>query len=101
MQSILYKHVNEIAKGIPDSDARKKDYVAAALTFRLPYWDWARRDTTTYFPLEALDDVYDRSQHPKSTASWFAKPGNVVYNPLHHAPFPAGVTDRQITKVCR
>ncbi|KAI1848861.1 hypothetical protein JX266_005289 [Neoarthrinium moseri] len=45
----LYKHVNAIANEFGDNE-RKADYVKAAKTFRMPYWDWARPDLSIFPP---------------------------------------------------
>jgi tyrosinase len=36
----MYSAIQEIAQQYPEGDTRNK-YVASALNFRIPYWDWA------------------------------------------------------------
>jgi len=79
-EATLYKHVNDIANEIIAPPAEKAKYVAAAKDFRMPYWDWARKDVTI-FPEEALNNTTDFTG-PPSTASVHPK-----YNPLFQAPF--------------
>jgi tyrosinase len=96
VQTILHGHVQDFVSGIDDAHPDKKNYAAAAKTFRLPYWDWARRGQSSIFPQAALENKYDRKSVPKSSKSWFEK--NPVYNPLFQYPFPEG-SDRKITRV--
>ncbi|KAF2197120.1 Di-copper centre-containing protein [Delitschia confertaspora ATCC 74209] len=89
-ESALHAHVKAAAKEIKSPDREK--YVAVADTFRMPYWDWARR-TEDHFPREALHDKV-KTVAPRSEASTRRKD---TYNPLHHYPFPSGVP-KDITK---
>lgn len=87
-KSILYEHVQDFVRGIANGTPGKADYEKAAKSFRLPYWDWASREESGVFPLEAIKNTYDRSQVPKSTTSWFERnPKPRVYNPLFQSPF--------------
>lgn len=96
-KSALYKHVNDIATGIDSTSPEKARYVAAAKSFRMPYWDWARKDVPI-FPQEALNNT-NSSSGPTSSASVHAK-----YNPLFQAPFqsgtPANITVRLPFRYC-
>ena len=83
-QAKLYENVRLIAEGISSADGQDR-YLAAAKTFRLPYWDWARVDRFI-FPAEALDAKQKWWSGPKSTNSVWPRAG--VYNPLHQAPLP-------------
>lgn len=38
-QQVLWSHAQEIAKTYPDD--QRSEYQAAAITLRVPYWDWA------------------------------------------------------------
>ena len=55
LQAELYKHVNEIARGYEKAKDGKA-WLAAAESFRMPYWDWALpvKDNTDAFPKEVL-----------------------------------------------
>ena len=56
--------------------------------FRIPYWDWARKDTQIV-PQEALDPKYPADGPPSSESiSTLVK----NYNPLYAYPFPKGTT---------
>lgn len=91
IKSILYEHVQDFVKGIADGTPGKQDYVNAAKTLRLPYWDWASKEESGVFPLNAVSNTYDRSKVPKSSTSWFERsPKPKVYNPLFQYPFPEG-----------
>ncbi|OCL03657.1 Di-copper centre-containing protein, partial [Glonium stellatum] len=83
-EATLYKHVNDIANGINAPSAEKAKYIAAAKDFRMPYWDWARKDVPI-FPREALNNE-NSTNGPPSSASIHAK-----YNPLFQAPFQSSV----------
>lgn len=88
-KSILYEHVQDFVKGIADGTPGKQEYVDAAKTLRLPFWDWASRHESGVFPLRAVSNTYDRSKVPKSSKSWFEKnPKAEVYNPLFKYVFP-------------
>jgi tyrosinase len=97
IQSILHGHVVDFVSGIDDAHPEKQKYAEAAKSFRLPYWDWARRGQTAIFPQATLDNKYDRSSVPKSRTSWFSN--NEIYNPLFQYPFPED-TDNLIARVC-
>ncbi|PPJ60917.1 hypothetical protein CBER1_06201 [Cercospora berteroae] len=84
-ESKLWENVQSIAKGISPSDGQDR-YLAAAKTFRLPYWDWARVDRFI-FPAEALDQKQIWWSGPNSKNSVWPSSGK--YNPLHQAPLPA------------
>lgn len=94
-ETILFDHVQDFVIGIDNSHPEKSRYVEAAKSFRLPYWDWARRGQSAIFPQVAIDNRYDRASVPRSTKSWFND--NPVYNPLFRYPFPNGV-DGRITR---
>ena len=66
-QQALYVHVNQAAKEIESDHPKKEAYMTAAKNFRMPYWDWARKDAPLV-PPEALQDG----------------------NPVYAFPFPAG-----------
>ncbi|KAF6814923.1 tyrosinase [Colletotrichum sojae] len=70
----LYKHVNAVANAFAE-DERKADYVKAAKTFRIPYWDWARPDLGV-FPPQAATRAMNRVTRPRSM------PGSSRINPL-------------------
>lgn len=110
-KSSLYEHVNKIAEGIADSDPNKAEYTELATRFRWPYWDWAKGDTSSFFPFEASVDNYgtvftrgfDQSTLPISSESVFVndvfgkgKGALEKYNPLHHAPFESDENFRAI-----
>lgn len=82
-EAVLYKHVNDIASGIDDSSAEKAKYVAAAKEFRMPYWDWARKNVSI-FPEEALSNEISFSGPPSRNSV------HPKYNPLFQAPFHEG-----------
>ena len=75
-QNELYKHIQAFAK-----DTGKSEYINAAKTFRLPYWDWALRRTTSAsqnFPEEALPgyklDGFNLTQAAQVALSRFSFP---------------------------
>ena len=82
----MHGHVKEIASGIDPSHPGKKIYMDLAEKFRIPYWDWARKDTQIV-PQEALDPEY-LADGPPSSKSIPKK-----YNPLYAYPFPKGTTE--------
>ena len=57
--------------------------------FRMPYWDWARKNTQIV-PQEVLDPK-DPTDGPLSSKSIPALGNN--YNPLYAYPFPEGTPD--------
>ena len=57
--------------------------------FRIPYWDWARKDTQIV-PQEALDREY-RTDGPPSSGSISTLGKD--YNPLYAYSFPKGTTE--------
>lgn len=97
-KTLLFEHVQDFVGGIDGSHPDKQRYVEAAKTFRLPYWDWARRGQSAIFPQVALDNTYNRASVPRSSKSWFNN--NPVYNPLFQYRFPEG-TDPNIARVSR
>ncbi|ETS78584.1 hypothetical protein PFICI_10646 [Pestalotiopsis fici W106-1] len=85
----LYKHVNAVANSFSDAE-RKADYVKAAKTFRMPYWDWARPDLPV-FPAEAGIDANNQVARPKTSAEAPIKP-----NPLASYTFRESASDDNI-----
>lgn len=74
----------DVANGIDTHNQDRDKYIKAANEFRMPYWDWARKDALI-FPQEALDDQLPFSTNlkfPSSTASV-----SPTSNPLFKAPF--------------
>ena len=63
--------------------------MALAKGFRVPYWDWARKDVQPA-PEEALDSKYRGPQGPwsKHTVAVELGPEKADYNPLFQAPLP-------------
>ncbi|TDZ67999.1 Tyrosinase [Colletotrichum trifolii] len=84
----LYKHVNFVANAYAD-DERKADYVRAAKTFRMPYWDWARPDLGV-FPPQAASQAANRVVRPRSM------PGGSQINPLASYTFRESRTMQDI-----
>ncbi|KAF9878953.1 hypothetical protein CkaCkLH20_03853 [Colletotrichum karsti] len=75
----LYKHVNFIANAYAE-DERREDYLRAAKSFRLPYWDWARPDLGV-FPPQAATEALNEVVRPRSL------PGDSEINPLANYAF--------------
>nr|XP_036576373.1 tyrosinase [Colletotrichum truncatum]KAF6783111.1 tyrosinase [Colletotrichum truncatum] len=84
----LYKHVNFVANAFAE-DERKADYVRAAKSFRMPYWDWARPDLGV-FPPQAVSDATNRVIRPRSL------PGSAEINPLASYTFRESRSMRDI-----
>ena len=93
MQAALYAHVQEVAKKIDVSHPEKATYKAYAESFRIPYWDWARKDTQIV-PAEALNPNY-RAPGPQGSKIASASDKD-NYNPLFLYKFPEG-TSTEIT----
>lgn len=91
IQAELYKHVNFIANAYAD-DERKAEYVKAAKTFRMPYWDWARRDLGV-FPPQASSKKLNPVIRPKSI------PGKSDINPLANYIFRESKSQKDINTV--
>ncbi|KAI8159016.1 hypothetical protein K4K49_005078 [Colletotrichum sp. SAR 10_70] len=89
----LYKHVNFIANAYTE-DERKADYVKAAKTFRMPYWDWARPDLGV-FPPQAASAALNKVVRPKALS------GKSDINPLSNYTFRESATLRDINTVPR
>ena len=70
--------MQKVALNIDGPD--QETYKALAKAFRIPYWDWARRDTQIV-PQQALDATYGKDLNP---------------NPLFTYKFPSNTT-RDIT----
>uniref|UniRef100_L2GER5 tyrosinase n=1 Tax=Colletotrichum fructicola (strain Nara gc5) TaxID=1213859 RepID=L2GER5_COLFN len=89
----LYKHVNFIANAYTE-DERKADYVKAAKTFRMPYWDWARPDLGV-FPPQAASAALNKVVRPKALS------GKSEINPLSNYTFRESASLRDINTVPR
>jgi hypothetical protein len=93
MEAALYHHVQEVVKKIDASDPEQAKYKVYAESFRIPYWDWARKDTQVV-PAEALDPCYHA---PGPQGSKIASASDKDdYNPLYLYKFPEG-TPTEIT----
>ena len=89
MQAALYHHVQEVAKRIDTSHPEKGTYKEYAESFRIPYWDWARKDTQIV-PAETLDPNY-RLPGPQGSNTTSVSDGG-GYNPLFMYKFPDGIS---------
>ncbi|KAF7532664.1 hypothetical protein G7054_g7781 [Neopestalotiopsis clavispora] len=85
----LYKHVNAVANSFSEAE-RKADYVKAAKTFRMPYWDWARPDLPI-FPAEASINANNQVARPRASTKAPIKP-----NPLASYKFRESASDGNV-----
>lgn len=89
-QAQLYRHVNDVADAIDPQSADKASYQKLAKSFRLPYWDWARKNVNT-FPRLALSET--SAQHYKEGFQPPLLSGHpglaVMNNPLFTYRFPS------------
>ena len=81
--------MKDIAKGIASDNPKRDSYLQIAESFRIPFWDWARKDTQI-IPRQTLDPNLVVKGPPSSNAS------KGDYNPLYAFPFSQG-TDPKIT----
>lgn len=82
VQHILWSHAQNIAAAYPPS--RSAEYQAAAVGFRIPYWDWASNPmmpaavskvtinvTTPTGPRMIANPLYNYTFHPQPSAAEF------------------------------
>lgn len=89
-QSTLHSHVVDIACAIDSKHPAKQEYMKLADDFRLPYWDWARKDVQIV-PEEAIDPNYHVNGPPSSAS--VPAPERLYYNGLFAYEFPDGTPD--------
>ncbi|KAK4934531.1 hypothetical protein LTR10_024231 [Elasticomyces elasticus] len=77
-EQLLWTHAQDIAKTFPD--AQRDQYQEAALTLRLPYWDW------TLYP--SLPDVVTQTQISINTPNG----SQTVTNPFYAYTFQSNAT---------
>ncbi|OTB03798.1 hypothetical protein M426DRAFT_12300 [Hypoxylon sp. CI-4A] len=92
-ESTLHDIITDIAQQFTAEEGKAR-YLAAAKTFRIPYWDWARRDLSV-FPEEALITGKINVNMPATLAKALGVKleGQVgqIDNPLYNFKFPSGI----------
>jgi tyrosinase len=86
-QEELYKHVQHFADTAPPDQASR--YEAAANSFRMPYWDWARGEDTIpeFFTTQRIDVIRPNGTHES------------LWNPLYSYYFHPVTSDVFDSKV--
>jgi hypothetical protein len=90
-QEELYKHIKYYADGAPPDQAAR--YAAAADSFRMPYWDWARGENVgtvpDFFTTQMINVVHTNGFN------------ETIWNPLYsfyfHPLTPEGFNDKVTT----
>ena len=80
---MLWNNAQQIAAQYPYSQRAK--YQAAAVTMRIPYWDWSLNDT--------MPDVTTNSKISVNTPGGFIIIDNPLYNYTFHPLVPADLPE--------